>query len=84
MVTGAVLEVTALALGIAGLVTWTVAATSRTQQRLARMEIPPSELARRHWARARAATSAGLVAWRDLPVGSRVDGVRREKEKSRH
>ena len=69
VVTGAVLEATAVALGIAGLVTWTIAATSRTQQRVARMEVPPAELARRHWARARAATSAGVGAWRGMPVG---------------
>jgi hypothetical protein len=48
VVTGAVLEATAVVLGIAGLVTWTIAATSRAQQRVARMEVPPSELARRH------------------------------------
>jgi hypothetical protein len=69
VVTGAVLEVTAVALGFAGLVLWTIAATSRAQQRVARMEIPPSELARRHWVRARAATSAGVGAWRGVPVG---------------
>jgi len=83
VVTGAVLEATAFALGLAGLVMWTIAVTSRTQQRVARMEIPPSELARRHWAKARAATSAGIGAWRDLPVGPRTDGVRRERETSR-
>ena len=69
VVTGAVLEATAVALGIAGLVTWTIAATSRTQQRVARMEVPPAELARRQWARARAATSAGVGAWRGMPAG---------------
>ena len=69
VVTGAVLEATAVALGIAGLVTWTIAATSRTQQRVARKEVPPAELARRHWARSKAATSAGVGAWRGMPVG---------------
>ncbi|WP_125804025.1 hypothetical protein [Actinoplanes sp. ATCC 53533] len=83
VVTGAVLEATAGALGLAGLVLWTIAVTSRTQQRVARMEVPPSELARRHWARARAATSAGVGAWRGMPAGSRTDGARREWETSR-
>jgi hypothetical protein len=69
VVTGAVLEATAVALGIAGLVTWTIAATSRTPQRVARMEVPPAELVRRHWVRARAATSAGVGAWRGMPAG---------------
>jgi hypothetical protein len=75
VVTGAVLEATAVALGIAGLVTWTIAATSRTQQRVARMEVPPAELARRHWARARAATSAGVGAWRGMPVARQTSRV---------
>jgi hypothetical protein len=83
VVTGAVLEATAVALGFAGLVLWTIAVTSRTQQRVARMEIPPAELARLHWARARAATSAGVGAWRGTPVGSSTDGARRERQKSR-
>jgi hypothetical protein len=83
VVTGAVLEATAVALGLAGLVLWTIAVTSRTQQRVARMEVPPAELARRHWARARAATSAGVGAWRGMPVGSLANGVQREKEPSR-
>jgi len=75
VVTGAVLEATAVVLGIAGLVTWTIAATSRAQQRVARMEVPPSELARRHWARARAATSAGAGAWRGMPVARETSRV---------
>lgn len=83
VVTGAVLEATAVTLGLAGLVMWTIAVTFRTQQRVARMEVPPSELARRHWARARAATSAGVGAWRGMPADPRTDGLRRERETSR-
>jgi hypothetical protein len=83
VVTGLVLEAAAVAVGITGLVMWTIAVSALTRQRVARMEVPPSELARRHWARARAATSAGIGAWQSLPVDSRADGVRREKQASR-
>jgi hypothetical protein len=83
VVTGAALEGAAVALGLAGMVLWTVAVTSRTRQRVARMEVPPSELARRHWARVRATTAAGAGAWRGMPVGPRTDGVRRDWETSR-
>jgi len=30
-----------------------------------RQEVPPSELARQHWSRAKAATTAGASAWRN-------------------
>jgi hypothetical protein len=77
LVAAAVLEATAAVLGLAGLALCTVAVTTLTRQRVARMEIPPAELARRNWARARAATSAGVGAWRDMPV----DEIRRGSEK---
>jgi len=64
LIAAAVLEATAGALGVAGLVLCTAAVTSLTRQRVAQMDIPPSELARRQWAKARAATSAGVGAWR--------------------
>ena len=83
LVSAAVLEATAGALGLAGLVLCTVAVTAVTRQRVARMEVPPSELARQHWARARAATSAGLGAWRSLPLSPRTDGLRPGHEAAR-
>jgi hypothetical protein len=78
LVSAAVLEATAGALGLAGLVLCTVAVTAVTRQRVARMEIPPSELARQQWVKARAATSAGMGAWRGVPLSSRTDGQRPE------
>ena len=64
LVAAAVLEATAGVLGLAGLALCTIAVTTLTRERVARMEVPPAELARRNWAKARAATSAGMGAWR--------------------
>jgi len=75
LVSAAVLEAAAGALGLAGLVLCTVAVTAVTRQRMARMEVPPAEVARQQWARARAATSAGVGAWRSMP------GYPRENER---
>ena len=83
LVSAAVLEATAGALGLAGLVLCTVAVTAVTRQRVARMEVPPSELARQHWTRARAATSAGLGAWRSQALSPRTDGLRPGYEAAR-
>lgn len=81
LVAAGVLEAAAGALGLAGLALCTIAIASLTRQRVANMEIPPSELARRHWAKAKAATSAGVGAWRGMPVGT--DARRRPSETSR-
>jgi hypothetical protein len=81
LVAAAVLEATAGVLACAGLVLCTVAVTALTRQRVARMETPPSELARQRWNRARAATSAGMDAWRSGPLNS--DGVRSRPETAR-
>jgi hypothetical protein len=83
LVSAAVLEATAGAIGLAGLVLCTVAVTMLTRQRMARMEVPPSELARLQWAKARAATSAGVGAWRSVPLGPRTEGMRPERETAR-
>jgi hypothetical protein len=80
LVTAAVLEATAGALGLAGLAFCTIAVASLARRRVARMEIPPSELARRHMAKARAATSAGMVAWRDRPIDPRAAVMRRDRQ----
>ncbi|PRY30871.1 hypothetical protein CLV70_104423 [Pseudosporangium ferrugineum] len=82
-VAGAALEVAAGVLGLAGLTVCTVAVAALTRHRVARMETPPSELARRHWARARAATSAGMVAWRGVPFGPRTDALLRPRDTAR-
>ncbi|MGA5300040.1 hypothetical protein ACPCHT_08940 [Nucisporomicrobium flavum] len=83
LVAAAVLEGAAGVLGIAGLALCTMAVASVTRQRVAKMEIPPSELARQQFGRFRAATSAGVSAWRTMPSGPPVDGLRPEREASR-
>jgi hypothetical protein len=83
LVSAAVLEAAAGALGLAGLALCTIAVAALTRQRVARMEVPPSELARQQWAKARAATSAGVGAWREMPSSPRTDGVRRGRETAR-
>jgi hypothetical protein len=83
LVSAAVLEATAGALGLAGLVVCTVAVTALTRRRVANMDVPPSELARRQWAKARAATSAGMGAWRSMPLSSSANGVRERREAAR-
>ena len=80
LVSAAVLEATAGALGLAGLVVCTVAVTALTRRRVANMDVPPSELARRQWAKARAATSAGMGAWRGMPLSSSANGRRQVRD----
>jgi hypothetical protein len=80
LVTAVVLESTAAALGFAGMAFGTVAVMSVARRRVARMETPPSEIARRSWAKARAATSAGMGAWRGMPAGASSNGLRRDRQ----
>jgi hypothetical protein len=82
LVAAAVLEVTAGALGLAGLAFATIAVTSLTRQRVATMPVPPSELARRQLAKARAATTAGVGVWRSTPVVPDADRARRDRATS--
>ena len=39
-----------------------------SRQRVNQLEQPPSELAKRRWQQARAATTAGASAWRNSPA----------------
>ena len=65
LIVGGVLMGLGGVLGLAGLVVSgsTLAAAARDWAN--RQEVPPSELARHHWARAKAATAAGTTAWRN-------------------
>ena len=54
-------------LGFTGMVLASAAIVSAVRQRVNRLEQPPSELAKRTWQQARAATTAGAKAWRNSP-----------------
>ena len=61
-------------IGIGGLLWFTgmllvgSAIVSAARQRVNQLEQPPSELAKRTWQQARAATTAGAKAWRNRPL----------------
>jgi hypothetical protein len=57
-------------LGLAGIVVSGSALAAAMREWARRQEVPPSELARQHWARAKAATAAGASAWRSGPQES--------------
>jgi hypothetical protein len=52
-------------LGLAGIVVSGASLASAARDWADRQEVPPAELARHHWARARAATAAGASTWRN-------------------
>jgi hypothetical protein len=52
-------------LGFAGMLLVGSAIVSTARQRVNQLEQPPSEVAKRTWQQARAATTAGARAWRD-------------------
>ncbi len=52
-------------LGLAGLVVSGSCLAAAVRDWANRQEVPPTELARHHWHRARAATAAGTTAWRN-------------------
>ena len=54
-------------LGFTGIVLVGSALLSATRQWVNQLERPPSEIARRKWQQAKAAASAGTVAWRNGP-----------------
>ena len=55
-------------LGFTGMLLVGSAIVSVARQRVNRLEQPPSELAKRRWQQARAATTAGAKAWRNGPA----------------
>lgn len=86
LLAGAVLEATAAVIGLTGLTVCAIALAARVRHRMAHMEVPPTQLARRHLARARAATAAGVGAWRGTPAASpgvHTDGAGRTGDTSR-
>ena len=54
-------------LGFTGMLLVSSAIVSAARQTVNQLEQPPSELAKRTWQQARAATTAGAKAWRNSP-----------------
>jgi hypothetical protein len=54
-------------LGFTGMLLVSSAIVSAARRRVNQLEQPPSELAKRTWQQARAATTAGAKAWRNSP-----------------
>ena len=65
LVTGAILMGVGGLVGVAGFTVAGLAVIAATRRYVAAMETPPSELAKYHWNRARAAAQAGAGAWRN-------------------
>jgi hypothetical protein len=66
---GALIAVGGL-LGFTGMALLSSALISATRQWVDHLERPPSEIARRRWAQAKSAASAGAAAWRNGPPSS--------------
>ena len=65
LIVGGVLMGLAGVLGLAGVAISGTALAAAVRDWAGRQEVPPSELARHHWERARKATAAGASAWRN-------------------
>jgi hypothetical protein len=65
LIVGGVLMGVAGLIGLAGIVVAGSALAAATRDWAGRQEVPPSEMARQQWTRAKAATTAGATAWRN-------------------
>jgi hypothetical protein len=65
LITGAVLAGTGFMLVLAGLAVGGGHLFAATRRWVDQMEVPPSQLARQQWARARSAAAAGASAWQN-------------------
>jgi hypothetical protein len=57
----------------AGATLGTAAVIGATRRWVGQLEEPPGQVARRRWAQARAATSAGIGAWREDAASAKPD-----------
>jgi hypothetical protein len=65
LLTGAALTVVGGIIGLAGATVTVLTAATVARRRIEQMDVPPTELARQQWRRARTAVSAGAGAWRN-------------------
>ncbi|MEV4642257.1 hypothetical protein AB0J80_33390 [Actinoplanes sp. NPDC049548] len=75
LITGIALAAVGGLVGLAGATVTAVAAAGAARRRIGRMEVPPAELARRQWRRARTAATAGAGAWRNGTAAAPVSGL---------
>jgi hypothetical protein len=59
-------------IGLTGLAIGSSAVLAAGRRWVQQMEVPPSELAKIKWAQAKAATAAGVGAWRDGQQGQQA------------
>jgi hypothetical protein len=64
LVGGALMGLAGL-IGLAGVAVASTAFAAATRDWASRQEVPPSEMARQHWNRAKAGVTAGATAWRN-------------------
>jgi hypothetical protein len=62
-------------LALAGAAVAGSALVAAFQQRVQQMEVPPTELARRHWSAVKHATTAGVGVWRNEQPGAQRQPV---------
>ena len=65
LIVGGILAGTGVMLVLAGVTIGGAHLLAATRQWVGEMEVPPSELARQQWTRAKAAALAGASAWQD-------------------
>jgi len=65
LITGAALTVVAGVVGLAGATLTALGAAKAVRRRIEQMNVPPSELARQQYRRAKTAVRAGTGAWRN-------------------
>src|SRR3954447_10190471 len=68
LIAGTVLMCGAGVIGLAGLGLTAAAVIGTVRARMDRMPVPPRDLARQTWRQAKAATTAGRDAWREVTV----------------
>ena len=65
ILTGAILIGVGAVVALAGVAMAGTALVSAYRDRVSQMDVPPSELARQHWNRARHAAAVGVGEWRN-------------------
>lgn len=65
MIAGGILAGAGVMLVLAGIAVGSSHVFGATRRWVQEMDVPPSELVKRHWTRARTAAAAGSTAWRN-------------------